>query len=226
MLQEIRDPQVLINSIMEELPQVPLIVNSVYKGIAIAEKYLTKVTRLYDTEDNMYLHALRVALRTAQYAKQTSNQMYFKYELIIIALLHDLLEDADSPEVQQDLQIFKSTNNNIMNGIISLTNDNVEIAGMGTGKYMGIKFTKLLKQDEDLFLVKLFDRLDNLISLPAIKKTELYNEDAEKGELFIRNYYLETQNIVLNLALAKMIIPDNIYMIYNELLLLLNSVSF
>ncbi len=223
MTEIIKDEQVLINSIMANLPAIPLVVETVQKAINIAKKHLGSVKRKYDTQDSIYLHSLRVALEVSQYAKDNSTNMFFMYQPIVIALLHDIIEDADSKQLRKELDVFKSANNAVLESIKALSNNEKEIAKLGRSKYMVLKFFELAKMEKELLLIKLIDRLDNLKSLPLINDTEEYKADPEKGELFKERYLLETLNIYLNFNLGKVVIDNDIYKYYNQLVTLVVS---
>jgi len=220
----IQDEQVLINSIMCKLPPVPFVTDQIDCAIKIAKKYLSGVVRNYDKSDNIYLHSLRVANTITGYAVATSQNGFFKYELVIIALLHDILEDVpNSNELQKDLQKFTTVQNTIIDGIKALTNDEEKIELFGRSKYMRMKFVEIFNKDKELFAVKLADRIDNLSCLSTIPDTHDYKKDVVKGKLFINNYLLETVIIDNNLRLAKIYVPDNYRHLYDKLLILLNS---
>ena len=158
-----KDEQVLVNTIRINLPVgIPFVEQQVQTAINISKKYLEGVKRKYDTSDNMYLHSLRVAVGASEYANSISKNGFHRYDLVIIALLHDVIEDADSPELRQELNVFKTLGNNkILEGIEALTNNEKEIHKLGKSKYMNVKFNQLAQGNKDFMAVKLIDRLDN-----------------------------------------------------------------
>jgi (p)ppGpp synthase/HD superfamily hydrolase len=215
------DEQALINSIKENLPtSSTLVYEYVDRAIQISKKYLEKVLRKYDKEDNIYLHSLRVALEVAKHCKNTSNELFYNYDPILVALLHDVIEDTPEnkqDELLNDLEVFRTLGvNKVLAGIKALTNSNENLEKYGKAKYLGLKITKeLFDVNIEWFLIKLIDRLDNLSSL-----------DKVTNEMFKRNYLLETRVILNELQLANKIIPNNIFSYYNEILKILNSSKY
>ena len=213
-----KDEQLLLNTLSINLPQENVFVSTqVTAAVGIAKKYLESVSRKYDTEDNMYLHALRVAVDVSEIAKKNSENGFFRYDLVIIALLHDVIEDADCPELQQELGVFRTLGKNtILDGINALSNDENKLAELGKAKYMSMKFTELSK-NLDLFTVKLMDRIDNLACLALLD-----NGDKEQS-LFISNYLLQTLVIYNNLCMQDFYVDNSIYKHYNEMVTMILS---
>lgn len=207
-----KDEQLLINTISANLPPAnEYIAKQITLARDIAKKYLEDKTRIYDKEDNIYLHSLRVAAEVAEFAKNTSDSpLSFKYDLVIIALLHDVIEDADSPELREELNAFRTLGGNrIVDGIISLSNDEEKIKEVGRSKYISMKFGEL-KKDNDLFTVKLIDRLDNLVCLSLLKMSD------REQELFVNNYLLESLIVYNNLCMSNFYPNNNSVRYYQE----------
>lgn len=216
----IKDEQLLVNSLMATLPAIPIVHRYVEDAIKISKKYLECVKRDFDVEDNIYLHSLRVALKVADYSKK-SNPQFFNYTPIVIALLHDVIEDADSAELRQDLKLFETVENTIIKGIEALTNDKAEIEKIGRTKYIPTKFLTLARKDKELLLIKLADRVDNILCLDLIEGTPKYNEQTAYGDLFKTNYLQESLIVFLNFVNANIVIPNDLSVVYNEFLKLI-----
>jgi (p)ppGpp synthase/HD superfamily hydrolase len=210
-----KDEKLLRNTILSNLPTGNAFVGGqVELAIDIAKKYLTDVKRKYDTGDNMYLHALRVAVDVSDYAGKFGDN--YRYDLVIIALLHDVIEDVDSPELRQALTEFRTGKNTVLEGILALTNDEEKLAELGKSKYMSVKFNDLSK-NSDLFAIKLMDRIDNVASL------KLLNTSEKEQELFVRSYLLETLVIYNNLCMNDFAVTNEAYKYYNELVTMIIS---
>lgn len=217
----LKDEKLLINTIFSNLPMgVPGMELRVTDTINLAKKYLSDKSRIYETDDNIYLHSLRVAVKVSEYAKKISQNGFFRYDLIMIALLHDIIEDADCPDLRAHLEIYRDYgSNSILKGINALTNDNNKIQEIGRSKYMGMKFIELSK-NTDLFLIKLLDRLDNLSGLSSLDKSN------EEQRLFSANYLLESLMCLQSLYLDNYVVPNVIYDVYDEFVSLLNKQVF
>jgi (p)ppGpp synthase/HD superfamily hydrolase len=219
------DEDQLRNSINFLLPAVPIVVDHVERAMEISKKYLSNVKRTYNVEDNMYLHSLRVALKVAERCSVVSEKGFFKWQPIVVALLHDVLEDADCSELRQDLLVFRSTDSYVMNGIHSLTNSEDGIKEFGRSKYMNLKFSELINGDRDIFYIKLADRVDNLKCMKLIENTDLYKNNPELGKMFKTNYFLESmvvnQQFKISGATDKM--HESVLPLYREFSILLNT---
>jgi len=212
-----KDEQALINTIKSNLPMAAPYINAqVDTAIDIAKKYLSDKNRKYDTGDNIYLHSLRIAVDASKYANVVSEMPMHRYDLIVIALLHDVIEDADCEELRQDLRVFKG-NDTIMNGILALTNDDQKISEIGRSKYMSTKFSALSKGNKDIFAIKLMDRIDNLACI------KLLNMEEKEQALFASKYLLESLVIYNNLCMNDYIVPNELFTYYNELVTMLIS---
>ena len=78
--------------------------------------------------------------------------------LIISALLHDTIEDTDTTYDELQNEFGKQ----VADIVLSLTNDENELATLGKTEYLAQKINKLTC---DELLIKLADRLDNLADL-------------------------------------------------------------
>lgn len=218
-----KDEQALITTIYTNLPTDNFMVcEQVKTALGIAKKYLSGVARKYDVEDNMYIHALRVALDASVYAREISQPGFYRYDLVIIALLHDVIEDVDSSELRKELEAFRMPNgdNKILAGILALTNDDGKIAEIGKAKYMVSKFSQLSKGAKEIFAIKLMDRIDNLTCLSLLDRSD--NEQ----DLFSSYYLVSTQIILNELSMADYVVPNDTYTYYNELVKIINKNKF
>ncbi len=216
----IKDKEYLKNEIMRQLPNNEKIKQEVSYTISLVEKHLYSVSRDYDKEDNIGIHSLRLAIEVIKYIKRMYTEDHFKYELVIIALLHDIIEDVPLKLLKDDLSPFKY---NIFKGIHLLTNIPEKENAMGRSMYMKEKFKTLLDTDIELFLIKILDRVDNISCYPFIRTTEEYAKNPKLGELRITSYLLETTLIYNNLLLTKSNIPSIIDVELDQLISLING---
>jgi len=84
-----------------------------------------------------------------------------KLQLQIIAILHDVLEDTNTSYNE----IIKNFNIEIANGILDLTNDKHMLISLGKNEYLK---HKLLILEDELLLIKLSDRLHNVLDNPTL----------------------------------------------------------
>lgn len=124
------------------------------------------------TNQPYFTHPHRVASNVLNYTNDS--------DLIIAALLHDIIEDVGHSAKTLE-QLF---NKRISNLVMELTSNPKVIKSMGKTDYMAIKFNQI---SEDALLVKLLDRLDNMSDL------HLGNKD------FAIKYVNSTERIILSL---------------------------
>lgn len=216
----IKNKEYLKNEIMRQLPNDEKIKQEVSYAISLVEKHLYSVSRDYDKEDNIGIHSLRLAVEVIKYIKRVYTEDHFKYELIVIALLHDIIEDVPPNILIDDLSPFKYS---IFKGIVQLTNIPEKENAIGRSIYMRDKFKHLLDADVELFLIKVLDRIDNLSCYPFIRTTEEYLKNPKLGEMRITGYLLETSLMYNNLLLTKSNIPSIIDLEMNKLISLIDG---
>ena len=215
----ITDEKMLENSINFLLPaNHGIVTDYIARAMDISKRYLSGIKRRFQTEDSMYTHALRVALTVAERSSKISETHFFLYQPIIVALLHDVIEDADCEELRKELEFFRTKDNYVLNGILALTNSSEGIKQYGRSKYMNMKFSELAKGDRDIFYVKLADRVDNLTCLSTIQDTEEYQNKKREAELFRRNMLLESLSIYQNFIQVGFAasIHNSMYTLFNE----------
>jgi len=104
-----------------------------------------------------FTHPLYVSFLINKYVKTDKNRII---KLKIISLLHDTLEDTDTTENE----LTKIFGNDICKHIKNLTNDKVLCNSLGKCEYMKYK---VLLMEEDELIVKLVDRLHNVLDNPS-----------------------------------------------------------
>jgi (p)ppGpp synthase/HD superfamily hydrolase len=121
------------------------------------------------------------------------NKIKIDPELIVVCLLHDSLED--DPAMTKDILELKF-GENVSEKIIELTKKTAEeILTEEEKKENNKKYiNKIANSSEEIIIIKLCDKLNNLLSLPTttdLKKREKYLKEAE-------NYYLPIAKSISN----------------------------
>lgn len=128
-------------------------------------------------------------------------------QLLAIAVLHDTIEDCNVTHVDLSQQFNKY----IADGVAALTNDASSIALAGKTAYMQ---DKLVHLSDDLLLIKLCDRLDNVSDAPT--------DDYKKSTISCMAYLLKHKNCNV---LEKIIINNIIGLCMNNTVDLSSSSS-
>lgn len=98
-------------------------------------------------------------------------------DMIIAALLHDIVEDCDVSIKDIDCQFGE----NVAHYVDGLTSDKQICKSKGKANYL---MTKMLILDANTFIIKLADRLDNVRYMDRDCKTLEHKK-------FVKRYYLE-----------------------------------
>ena len=101
------------------------------------------------------IHPARVAKNVAEFYLENENFSLTKTELVVAALLHDVLEDTDCSREEIEMLFSKK----VADVVQELTSDDAEIARIGKGPYLEAKIAQL---SADAFFIKLLDRMDNV----------------------------------------------------------------
>lgn len=103
--------------------------------------------------------------------------LVFKYrssakiiKLMVIALLHDVIEDCPHVNIQMIIDNFGQE---IADGVLELTDDENEIKRIGKKLYQLLKWNDMT---DDGFLIKLADRLHNLRDMTHIPTQSAMNQ--------------------------------------------------
>ena len=139
--------ELLVKSIMAELPQIVFVTEQVATAIELAKENLS--------EDG-FNRALRVTLEVTKFARETSQENYFKYHLVVITVLSSV------PEVTK-LKGFKKfeTMNNIVEAGISELETTAEELTRGDYKGLLLKLARLYNSNQELFLVTILEMMDD-----------------------------------------------------------------
>lgn len=202
MTETLTKTDMLINSIMEYVPQVTFVLEQIGQAINIAKENYSEA----ELEE-----VLKVTVKVAKYAKEVSNsEAFFKYHLIVISLLQNI-------EDMSKLSMFETQSNKVINGIQALNTSEEDVKAKGWVRATVLQLANLYNTDQDLFAVSMLSMqeiLDKIATSYATTKV-LTNEE----------------NIaVLRLALVEQTIRMNKYQylapvsaIMNNILVTLNK---
>jgi (p)ppGpp synthase/HD superfamily hydrolase len=218
-----KDATVLENSILGKMPPTPLIVDMTQEAIRVAKKHLSEVKRPH-SEDTVYLHSLRVANRVADYVTKTTQKIFFDYELVIVAILHDIMEHStySKEELDKDLKTFvKAPDNSTINLIERVSKDSVKEGELGSTKYAFYHLAQCFKEGDKPFVIKLVEKLDNIHSLIVDE-----SEETEVKTLSKEKYFLSCLYSCKELSKRDMASAGEVYELFNGILKELNKVKF
>ena len=169
---------------------VPANILEVKKACYYARKYHGDQKR--KSGEPYYSHPFEVCYLLSDYTGR-EDWRHYTTDLIIIAILHDTIEDTT---LTKDM-IAKIFNHMIAEGVQDLTNikDGVKTTAAHTVDLL------YSQGKEDILLIKMFDRLHNIMTIDAMspeKKKKTSKETLEDFIIFSMNYELDemTQKLV------------------------------
>ena len=197
----------LLNKIrsLNELGPSKLDINAIKKAIYYAKKYHSGQTR--QSGEPYYTHPLEVAYMFITFAVQDNYTKLYRTDLVITAILHDVIEDTDFTQEKIAL-VFGE---NIANQVEALTRIKSH------GKISSAEMVRTLLEQEkyDLLLIKMFDRLHNVYTLWAKSPEKIQKIVAETIQdfLILPMYFenLDIEKILLEkcLELTGQKLPKN-----------------
>ena len=138
---------------------------------AVEYAYLKHMYQKREDGSEYILHPIRVANNVVRYERD------YNEKHVIAALLHDTIEDTKTS--YDDIQ--KNFGFGVADLVNELTNDDELKNKIGKTKYLT---EKMLDMGDEALLIKLCDRLDNVIDLSRARET------------FQRKYVVETESIM------------------------------
>ena len=183
-IMRVNDPEVLKNAIIERVSDQEGY-EKIASAIQLAELAHEKQQR---KEGKPYIiHPLRVTLRLMQYTQTVGGQLPNPNDLYI-SLLHDVLEDSTKVSQAKILEVF---GDEVLGGVKALTKKyrHNKVKGKKPRKY----FSDISRAPQNIQIIKVLDRIDNVDSL-------FYLKPSPKNPFFIHKQLAETRRYVVPIA--------------------------
>ena len=176
----------LINE-LNKTAKMPVNLLEIKKACYVAREY--HGTQLRKSGDPYYSHPLIVAYLFAEYVAKNTPK-YYTTELIIIAILHDTLEDT-TLTYEMIVEVFSKI---VAEGVIDLTRITIN----DLKKTAGDTMLSLHSQGKiGLLFVKMFDRLHNTQTLKFKSLDKIWKTVRENAKFFI---FLAKVHFMLDVA--------------------------
>jgi GTP pyrophosphokinase len=182
-LMSISDPKILEREILSRIDERPG-----YENVAKAIQFASEAHKGQKRKEGKpyIIHPLRVAIRLMQFRQITTGQLPTPDDLCI-ALLHDTLEDTELSEgkIRDEFGI------NVRAGVKKLTKKyrHGKIKGKKPREY----FEGIAGSSENIQIIKVLDRIDNVDSLFYLKRNP-------NNPFFIQKQLRETRRYVVPIA--------------------------
>lgn len=200
----------LEQSIYEKLPQIPYIIDQVGSALNWAKDELS---------EGEYYKTLKLTDEVADFVVSISNPNFFKTHLVIASILSSI-PDVTSKEKFKE---FDSTSQAVKNTLEAILVPLEKVKENGCFKATLLQLVPLAKQDETLFTLVLIGIKQDLQEvLEGMKKVDVNEPITSKDYVSILGYAL----VMANLRMANLKLLNRTYIIYNDILKLLNNIKY
>jgi hypothetical protein len=200
----------LMKSIIEELPQIPYVIDQVVVALDWAKETLT---------EGEYNKVLRVAYKATEYTKKISNPNFFKTHLITALILSNIEGALEN----EKFSTFDTASKATEKALRALTVDKEQIEARGCFKAILLHLIPLAKTNEDLFALSLIGIKEDIEDIViGLRSADVKTPITAQDYVTILGYTVVMDNI----RMANLNLLNNTYEIYNSIVTLLNELSY
>lgn len=197
----------LEESIIEQLPQIPYVIDQVGEAMAWAKE---------DLDEGEYNKILQVAYEVTEFTKTVSNPNFFKTHYVIATIL-SAIENAKSNE---RFSKFDSASKAVEKSLDAIVIDPKSIEEKGCFKSVMLHLIPLAKEDMELFTISLIGMKNTLnFVLEGIKQANVKSPITAGDYITILGYAL----VMANIRMANLKMTNEAYKVYNEISVMLNN---
>lgn len=200
----------LEKSIIEELPQIPYVIDQVSDAISWAKEKL---------DEGDFNHMLRVAYDVTLYVKSISEPTFFKTHLVVASILSNIPEVLSKERIKK----FETTSNAVENTLRHLIVTPEKVTKNGCFKAILLNLVPLQAINEEIFTVALVGIKHDLLAI-----TEGMNTSEAKAPITSQDYIsvLGYALVMANLRMANLKLQNKTYEIYNDISIILNELNY
>ena len=196
--------------IIEMLPQIPYVIDQVGEALKWAKE---------EIPEGKYNKVLKTTYEVAEYAKNTSDQNFYKTHLV----LANILSNIEKVTEQEKFTIFDTASKATEKDLKALDVSEEAIKKHGCFKAMLMHLVPLAKESEDLFAVALIGIKYDLEEIMAgLEKAKVKTPITKDDYVTI----LGCSFIMANIRMARLNLLDKVHKIYNDIEILLNSINY
>lgn len=200
----------LRESIIQELPQIPYVIDQVGEALTWAQESLS---------EGEYNKALAVAFEVAQYAKEISDPNFYKTHLVIASILSNIENSLQDERFNKFDTASKATEK----ALKALVIEDKELEKHGCFKAVLLHLAMLARQDETLFAVALIGIKHDLeIILAGMKQAGVKVPITAQDYVTVLGY----ATVMDNIRMANFKMLEKTYEIYNKIVTLLNEFNY
>lgn len=195
------------NSILENLPQIPYVVDQVSDALDWAKEAL---------KESEYEHMLRVVAEITEHVKAISDPNFFKTYLVVASILLAI------PEARKDERFkkFDTASKAVEKALEVLEIDKEMIKEKGCFKAVALKVIPMAKVNEEYFFIAMTGIKHDLLDIiEGMKPAGVKDPITTQDYVVILGYAL----VMANLRMANLKLGNAAYKVVNDIEILLNT---
>lgn len=195
------------DSIIQELPQIPYVIDQVSEALAWAKESLN---------EGEYNRVLKITQDVISYTKGISDPNFFKTHYVIASILSNI----EVSKTDERFAKFDSASKAVEKALDDLIVKPEDIEKNGCFKTVLLHLIPLAKKNMDLFAISLIAIERTLAEIvEGIKNTEVKSPITANDYITVLGYAL----LIANIRMANIKMPNAVYEIYNKISIMLNN---
>ena len=197
----------LEDSIIQELPQIPYVIDQIGEALAWAKECLN---------EGEYNKLLRITFDVVEYTKSISDPNFFKTHYVVATILSNI----ESAKSNERFAKFDSASKAVEKTLNALAVSSESIEKNGCFKTLMLHLIPLAKENMDLFAISLIGIKHALSDILAgTKSANVKSPITANDYITILGYAL----VMANIRMANLNMSNEAYKIYNEISIMLNN---
>ena len=195
------------NSILENLPQIPYVVDQVSDALDWAKEVL---------KESEYEHMLRVVSEVTEHVKAISDPNFFRTYLVVASILLAI------PEARKDERFkkFDTTSKAVEKALEALEVDKELIKEKGCFKAVALKVIPMATVNEEYFFIAMTGIKHDLLDIiEGMKPAGVKDPITSQDYVVILGYAL----LMANIRMANLRLGNAAYKVVNDIEILLNT---
>ena len=197
----------LEESIIQELPQIPYVIDQVDEALKWAKEAL---------DEGEYNRTLKVAYEVAEFTRTVSDAAFFKTHYVVASILSSIENAKDNERFAK----FDSASKSVEKALDALVINPKDVEERGCFKSVMLHLIPLAKEKMELFTVGLIGMKHVLLEiLGGLKRANVKSPITASDYVTILGYAL----VIANIRMANLSMTNGAYKVFNEISIMLNS---
>lgn len=199
----------LEDGIIEQLPQIPYVVDQVGAALEWAKEVLN---------EGEYNRMLKSTREVAEFTRSVSDPNFYKTHYVVAAILSAI--NGVVPLEGERFAKFDSTSKAVEKTLKALIIDPKDIEERGCFKAILLKLVPLAKENMELFTVGLIGiKHDLLTVLEGLKAANVKSPITGNDYISVLGYAL----VMANIRMSNLKLTNEAYKVYNDISIMLNN---